>query len=379
VDSIHQTETLIVGAGPAGLAVAACLRMARRSFTVIEQAPHVGAAWRRHYDRLHLHTHRIFSALPGLPWPRSASAYPSREEVVAYLEAYANRFQIEPRLGEQVLRVRREGDRWRTETSAGVYESKHVVIATGYTRKPHLPSWPGMETFQGEIMHSWAYKNGARFKGQRVLVVGFGNSGGEIAIDLWEHGARPSIAVRGPVNITVRDFFGIPNLLFSLFLSKLPTGLADAIAAPLLYLRFGDIRKMGFQKSRYGPFGQMKYEKRIPLIDIGTIKLIRQGELQLQPGIERFTPEGVVFTDGREERFDAVVLATGYRPALGEFLQVDGLLDEEGAPTVFGTVHHVPGLHLVGFFVSPTGMLRSISQQARQVARAIAKAAESAR
>lgn len=369
---MHETETLIVGGGPAGLAVAACLRASGRPFTLIEAEDQIASAWRRHYDRLHLHTHRIFSGLPGHPWPRAAGAYPSREAVVAYLEGYAAKFGIEPRLGERALSIRKEGDLWQTETTGGLYQSRHVVIATGYTRKPHQPTWPGMESFQGEVLHSSSYRNGAPFAGERVLVVGFGNSGGEIAIDLFESGARPSIAVRGPVNITARDLFGVPILLFSLLLSQFPTPVADAISAPLLRLRFGDIRRLGFQKSAYGPFSQIKLERRIPLIDIGTVKLIRDGKLQLRPGIERFTPEGVRFVDGREEPFDAVILATGYRPALGEFLQVDGILDGEGTPTAFGTVEFVPGLHLCGFFVSPTGMLRNISQQARQIAQAIA-------
>jgi indole-3-pyruvate monooxygenase len=370
---MQETETLIVGAGPAGLAVAACLRMAGRPFIQIEAAPQIAAAWRRHYDRLHLHTHRLFSGLPGLAWPSSDGAYPSRAAVVAYLEAYAQKFNLEPRLGEAAVSIRQDGDGWRTETTKGVYRSRHLVVATGYTRKPHQPTWPGLAEFQGQVLHSSAYQNGAPFAGQRVLVVGFGNSGGEIAIDLWERGAQPSIAVRGPVNITARDLFGIPILLFSLLLSKLPTLVADAISAPLLRLRFGDIRKLGFQKSKYGPFSQIKLEKRIPLIDIGTVKLIREGKLQLRPGIERFTPDGVRFTDGRVEPFDAVILATGYRPALADFLHVEGVLDAEGTPQVFGTVESVPGLHLCGFFVSPTGMLRAISQQARQIAQAIAR------
>lgn len=369
---MQDTETLIVGAGPAGLAVAASLRMLGRPFTLIEAESQIASAWRRHYDRLHLHTHRIFSGLPGYPWPASDGAYPSREAVVTYLEAYAANFNLEPRVGVQALAIRKEGEHWQTETTSGTYRSRHVVIATGYTRKPYRPAWPGMDAYRGQLLHSSALRNGEPFTGQRVLVVGFGNSGGEIAIDLVESGARPRVAVRGPVNITARDLFGVPILLFSLLLSKFPTPVADAISAPLLRLRFGDIRKLGFQKSRYGPFSQIKYEKRIPLIDIGTVKLIRQGSLKLRPGIERFTPEGVRFTDGREEPFDAVILATGYRPALADFLQVNGLLDEEGTPTAFGTVDSAPGLHLCGFFVSPTGMLRNISQQAKEIARAIA-------
>jgi cation diffusion facilitator CzcD-associated flavoprotein CzcO len=138
-----ETDTTIIGASAAGLATAACLARAGRSYVLLEERDVVASAWRRHYDRLHLHTSKGFSALPYLRWPRAAPRYPSRDEVVAYLERYAAHFEIAPRFGERVRAVRRERDAWETRTDGARVRSKHVVIATGYTRTPFAPSWPG--------------------------------------------------------------------------------------------------------------------------------------------------------------------------------------------------------------------------------------------
>ena len=173
------------------------------------------------------------------------------------------------------------------------------MIATGNSREPWLPTWPGQDSFQGRILHSSEYRDGEPFRGQKVLVVGFGNSGGEIAIDLWEHGARPSLAVRSPVNVIPRDLFGIPILAIGILQSKLPPRVADALNAPLLRAVMGDLTRYGLRKLPQGPITQIQGSARIPLIDVGTIKLIKSGEVKVLPGIERFTENAVLFTDGK--------------------------------------------------------------------------------
>src|SRR5690606_5581069 len=165
-----------------------------------EQSNQVAAAWRGHYDRLHLHTSRGLSGLPGLAMPRDYPKYPDRDQVVAYLEQYAAHFGLEPRFNQRLMRAERVDGRWHSTTTDRHYVSDNLVLATGYTRRPNLPEWPGRAEFAGPVIHSAEYRNGQPFTGQNVLVVGFGNSGGEIAVDLHEHGARPSISVRNPVN-----------------------------------------------------------------------------------------------------------------------------------------------------------------------------------
>lgn len=366
-----ETETLIVGASAAGLAVAACLKQRGRPFVLIEQSDRVAAAWRRHYDRLHLHTSRGLSALPGLPMPRDYPRYPSRDQVVAYLEQYADHFELEPVFNQRLTRAERIESRWHATTQDRRYVSANLVLATGYTRRPNLPEWPGRAEFAGPVIHSSEYRNGQRFAGQDVLVVGFGNSGGEIAVDLFEHNARPSISVRSPVNVVGRETLGIPSLTWNLFLSRLPGNLGDWVAAPLVRISVGDLTRYGLRKSKIGPIQQIKTQGQVPLIDVGTVKLIKRGHLTVYPGIERFTAEGVVFTDGRAAAFDAVVLATGYRPDLNEFIpDTPEVIGRDGVPAESGR-ELAPGLYVCGFYISRTGMLREIGIEAKRIAAAI--------
>jgi cation diffusion facilitator CzcD-associated flavoprotein CzcO len=366
-----ESDTVIVGASAAGLATAACLRRAGVSFVLLEQGPQIAGAWRNHYERLHLHTNKGLSGLPHFGFAREVPRYPARAQVIEYLEAYAAQFGLAPRYGQRVISVRREGESWLTRSEDTAYRSRHVVVATGYTRVPHRPAWPGLETFAGQVLHSSEYRNGQPWSGLRVLVVGFGNSGGEIAIDLCEHGARASIAVRGPVNVVPRDFMGLPILAWGIALSVLPLRLADAIGTLVSRVSFGRLDRLGLRKLPYGPMTQIGRHGRIPLLDVGTIDRIRRGEIEVVPGIESFTPGGVRFEDGVERAIDAVVMATGYRPALAAFLESDGVLGGDGVPP--SGVETLPGLYFCGFHVAPTGMLREIAQEAVRIARSIAR------
>jgi indole-3-pyruvate monooxygenase len=372
-DGAH-CQAIVVGAGPAGLAVGACLKQAGIPFLILEQDDKVGAAWHQHYDRLHLHTAKAFSELPFVGFPKGTPRYPSRAQVIDYLVAYAGRFQLEPRFGQQVIAARHSKSCWEVQTQDTSYQASNLVVAGGYCRQAYVPDWPGQASFLGTILHSSEYRNGGSFSGQSVLVVGFGNSGGEIAIDLWEHGARPSLAVRSPVNVIPRDLFGIPILAISIMQSKLPARWADAINAPILRVVVGDLTRIGLRKLPVGPVTQIQRDARIPLIDVGTIRLIKGGQIAVCPGIERFTEDGAVFTDGSRGEFDAVILATGYRPRVNAFLEgSSAACDENGRPLSSGHETAIPGLYFCGYRVSPTGMLREIAREARRIGAAIAR------
>ncbi len=368
------TDVVVVGSGPAGLAVGACLRKAGIDFVMLEKDQQVGASWRRHYDRLHLHTDRAHSSLPHLPLPRSYPRYPSRQQVIDYLEAYARAFSLAPRFGEEVAAARPLDGGWEVKSAVGRYRARVLVLSTGYNAEPVRPRWPGKEGYRGRLLHSSEYRSGAPFKDQDVLVVGFGNSGGEIAIDLFEQGARPSIVVRRPVNLLPRDLLGLPLMSWAQVLSRLPPGLADALSAPLLRLKFGDISRLGLQKSAEGPFAQVVGGWRIPLIDVGTVDLIRQQHIQVRAGVKAFTERGVTFDDGTEASFEVVVLATGYRAGLGRILDTAQLMDATGKPLERGGGEtKLPGLYLCGFNVTPTGMLREIALEARHIAAEVSR------
>ena len=363
---------LIVGAGPAGLASAACLKQRGIEPLVLEAGASLGSSWRHHYDRLRLHTVKQQSHLPGVPFANELARYPTRAEVVAYLEAYATRFAIVPRTAEAVRRVRAADDGFVVESARAAYRAQAVVIASGLNRLPNPERLPGQELFRGTLIHSREYRNADRFVDQRVLVVGAGNTGAEIALDLAEHGARPTMALRSPVNIVPRDFLGMPTQLTSIRMRRLPLKLADALARLVSRLAFGNLARYGLSQPALGPLTTFKVRRRVPLIDVGTIAAVKRGDIAVKPAAARFTETGALFVDGSAAEFDAVVLATGYRPALEDMVAVPGVLDDEGYPRDWKGGAH-PGLFFVGYQQPSTGLLREIAIQAQAVAAAIAR------
>lgn len=364
----ERVDIVVIGAGPAGLATAACLGELGVECVVLEREREVGSTWRRHYERLHLHTVKQHSALPMMPWAKTVPTYPSRREVVEYLDAYADRFRLRPRFGQRVVSARRAGGGFRVRTDDAELSARFLVVATGYNRTPKRPTWPGMDRFRGAILHSSEYKTGAAWKGRRALVVGVGNSGAEIALDLWEHGAHTDVCVRSPVHVVPRDLFGVPAQISGLMFSRLPPKVADRISLALLDRAVGDLSPWGFRRPAIGPISQVIERGRVPLIDVGTIEMIKQGKIGVVPGIDRFTASGVVLSDGREREYDLVLLATGYRAALEDLLEGAGdLVDDRGYPRVHGA-EAAPGLYFVGFRNPPTGQLRDIALEAARVA-----------
>jgi cation diffusion facilitator CzcD-associated flavoprotein CzcO len=362
-------DAIIVGAGPAGLACAAAMRKAGLNVQVLEKAGNVGAVWRRHYDRLHLHTDRNHSGLPGMAMPPDYPAYPSRQQMVAYLESYAARFGIEPTFGATVLRIDRDGAHWRADTSQGPMTAPVIVVATGIADAPYRPSWPGLEAYSGRLIHSSEYRNPEAYAGQRVLVVGFGNSGGEIALDLANAGVEVALAVRNPVQILPRDLLGFPILSWAILYRRLPARLVDVINAPVLRLAVGDFEKLGLRRAAKGPRQMVEEDGRVPLIDIGTLAKIRDGSIKIRGGIDRFTSDGMVFADGVAETFDAVILATGFRPDLRRLItDVAGVFDRQGMPLVTGRATPARGLYFCGQITVPTGQLREIGIEAQRIA-----------
>ncbi|HSC65458.1 MAG TPA: NAD(P)/FAD-dependent oxidoreductase [Caldimonas sp.] len=377
-----DTEVLVVGAGPAGLAVAATLKDKGRRVLVVEKASQVGASWRNHYTRLHLHTVKALSALPGLPFPDAAPRYVPRQGVVDYLAAYAAQAGIEPCFGEEVTAiVRDEARRWRTSTRSGrAFTSDAVVVTTGANNHPFAPAIEGEERFAaaGRIVHSRDYRDAAPFAGQRVLVVGMGNTGAEIALDLAEHGVTASLSVRSPINIVHRDVLGRPTQQTSIMLARLPTPLGDALARLLCDVTVGDIGRYGLPRSRVSPLRQLREQGRTPVIDVGTLARIKSGEIAVFPAIRRLVEGGAEFVDGRVAKLDAIVLATGYRAGVADLFPTFAVpVDDSGLPTQLAGSGGLDGVFFVGFDVRQAGgLLRTIARQAVVVAERIAAAPE---
>ncbi|MEO6744147.1 MAG: NAD(P)/FAD-dependent oxidoreductase [Caldimonas sp.] len=378
---MEKSDAVVIGAGPAGLAAAACLIQQGCQPLVLERAGDLGASWRSHYERLHLHTVKTHSALPGLPFPASAPRYVSRQGVVDYLTAYAAHHRIAPRIGAEVDGVVPCDGGWQVATTDGQRcVAPAVVVATGANNRPNRAEFSGQAAFAGRIVHSGDYRNAEPFRGRRVLVVGMGNTGAEIALDIAEQGATAALSVRSPLNIVYRDVLGRPTQLTSMALARLPDRWGDAIARWLCTVTVGDIDRYGLKRSDLSPLRQLREHGRTPVIDIGTLARIKSGEIAVFPGIDRFTPEGVRFVDGREAPFDAIVLATGYSAGVERlFPETEVPLDANGMPRDVIGRGALRGTYFVGFDLrQPGGLLRTIGLQARDVAAAIASAAPQA-
>jgi cation diffusion facilitator CzcD-associated flavoprotein CzcO len=362
-------DAIIIGAGPAGLAAAHELNARGLETVILEKEGCVGAVWRRHYDRLHLHTPRSTSSLPGLKMPTAFGRYPSRSQFVEYLESYATKFALKPRFGAAVKAVRRDGGGWLAEAGAHSTTAAIIVVATGWADFPYLPTWPGMDSFKGPILHSSAYRNPNSFAGKRTLVVGFGNSGAEIALDLCEAAVEVALSVRSPVCVLPRDFLGIPVVNLAIAQRFLPAGLVDALNAPLLRLVVGSMKGLGMKQADKGPVRMIKEDGRVPVLDVGTVAKIRDGKIKVRPAIEVFAMDGVRFADGRKEGFDSVILATGFRPDLRTLLpDARGVLDASGKPLVSDRHTAEPGLYFIGAIAVPTGQFREIGIGAVKIA-----------
>ncbi len=373
----EPTDTLILGAGPAGLALGACLRRSDADFEILEAGPAVGWAWHNHYDRLHLHTARRHSALPFMPFPESWAQYVPRALFVEYLERYAAHFRLGPRFGEQATLVRRAADGlWEVEGRSAtsgertLRRAAAVVVATGYNHEPHIPHWPGEHAFGGTIVHAREYRNPTPFLGRRVLVVGLGNTGAEIALDLAEASVPVTLAVRGPVNIVPRDFHGRSTQDTAVRMRRLPTRIRDLVGRAIARSVLGDLRDIGLRTPPYGPITQIERYGKLPVIDVGTVARIRAGDIALAPNPTGFSADAVRFDDGSVRPFDAVILATGYRSGLPALLEAEGVLDAAGYPAGDGGCA-VPGLFFLGFARPKAGILREIALGAARVRDAV--------
>lgn len=369
----QQVNTLIVGASISGLACAASLRKHGLDFLIIEKESKVASPWRNHYERLHLHTNKRISSLPFFKFQKQVPKYPSRVEVINYLENYASAMSIQPMFNTKANSIKREGEYWVTATSKGEIKSTFLIMATGAYGKPITVAFKGMDTFPGKILHSCEYKSGTEFKDKNVLVVGFGNSACEIAIDLYEQGAYPSMAVRSAVNVIPRDVLGIPILELSLLMRGLSPRIADKLNAPLLKLLVGDFTKFGLKKLPYGPLEQIQKTGTVPVLDIGTVKHIRNGHIKVYGDIDYIHGSKIHFKDGNSMDADTIVAAIGYTPNNEEILNVehtriDDLQHSINEQQFFGK----EGLYFCGYWVSPTGQIREIGRDAKKIAADIA-------
>jgi putative flavoprotein involved in K+ transport len=341
------------------------------SDVVVFERGAVGAAWTTRYDRLHLHTVRWLSGLPGYRIPRAFGKWPSRDRVVEYLERYADHHALDVRRGTEVERIDRSNSGWRLVTGNDTVEAQRVVIACGHSNVPYVPEWRG--AFRGTVVHSADYRNPSPYVGQRVLVVGAGNSGAEIAVDLVDGGsAEVFLAVRTPPSIVRRDTLGFPSQVLGIATARLPVPVVDRIASTMRRVSIPDLTAHGLPAPER-PYSDFLQRRVIPILDVGIVDAVRHGRVRVVAGLERFEDGAALLSDGSRLDVDAVIAATGYRPGLEPLVGHLGVLDEHGVPLVHGANEHsgAPGLHFVGYEVLLGGAFRLAGIRAKQLARAV--------
>lgn len=389
-----HADAIVIGAGPGGLAAAAELGRRGLSVVVLERADRPGFSWTRHYDRLHLHTARGLSGLPGFGIPRRYGRWVARDDVVAYLGEYAQRHELDVHTAISADRIDREADGWavswsktglrgQTEgtsepdaeaTTAGKIVAPIVVVATGYNHTARLPRLPGIDDYRGTLVHSSEYRNPAALGARDVLVVGPGNSGAEIAADLAESGARVRMAVRTPPNIVTRSVLGIPSQALVISMDWMPVRAQDRMAAMLQKLTVGDLRKYGLAKAPRGLATQQIRDDVTPTLDVGMLSALRAGKITVVPAVVGFDGDEVLLADGARIKPEAVVFATGFSRGLEPLVGHLDVLGAKGRPRVNAEdqLPKHPGLYFIGYSNPLAGNFRQIAIDARKIARAAA-------
>ncbi|KAH9603576.1 hypothetical protein KSS87_003900 [Heliosperma pusillum] len=358
---------VIVGAGPSGLAVAACLKEKGVPSLVLERSSCIASLWQlKTYDRLKLHLPKSFCELPLVPFPPHYPTYPNKEQFISYLEGYASKFDINPRFNEtvdqaefdqalgfwKVKTTKKGGMKGEEEATETEYVCRWLIVATGENAEVVMPELEGLEGFEGEIVHTSLYKSGEVFRGKKVLVVGSGNSGMEVCLDLCHHDAMPSIVVRDKVHVLPREMFGRSTFGLSMWLIKwLPITMVDRLLLIVAWFILGDTSKLGLTRPFMGPLQLKNLSGKTPVLDVGTLHKIKCGEIKVCPGINRLSMHNnVEFVDGRVENFDAIILATGYKSNvpywLKEMFSLEDGLPRKPFPNGWKGDH---GLYAVGF------------------------------
>jgi len=366
---MSRADVVIVGAGAAGLAAAGALRHVGIESVLLEQDPAIGGTWARRYDRLHLHTVRRHSGLPHHPIASDLGRYLSRDEYVAYLQDYARHFDLRIVNGYTVESIHRGRDsrlEWEISSAADSWRARAVILATGHYRIPRWPAVPGRDGFRGKFGHSVAYRNASAYVGKRVLVVGAGNSGAEIATDLVEHGASfVAISIRTPPPIVPRDPFGRPVQETGRLLSLLPPRLADRIARLTARLVLGDLVRHGLPAADWRPYS----DRRVPVIDVGFVRVLKARRVQIRPALASLTATQAVYVDGSAEPFDAIIAATGFTTGLDTLIGSPTVLDAAGEPlAASGETTSEPGLYFIGYTHSLRGHLFEANLASRKLA-----------
>ncbi|KAF5186359.1 Flavin-containing monooxygenase [Thalictrum thalictroides] len=327
---------IIVGAGPSGLAVAACLANNGVPSVVLEKSNCIASLWQyKTYDRLNLHLPKQFCELPLMGFPENFPKYPSKHQFITYMESYAKKFSIEPRFGQAVETAEFdvECEVWKVRTKDTVYMSRWLIVATGENAEAVIPEISGMEKFHGPVIHTSVYKSGADFKNQKVLVIGCGNSGMEVSLDLCSHNASPHMVVRNAVHVLPREMFGFSTFGIGIALLKwIPLRFVDKVLLLLSHFILGNTDRLGLRRPKTGPFELKSVTGKTPVLDVGALSQIQSKNIKVIENVKKITRRGAKFVNGQEKEFDSIILATGYKSNVPCWLKTCDFFTAEGMP-----------------------------------------------
>lgn len=338
-------DVIVIGGGQSGLAVGYYLRRSGLSFTIFDKEAEGGGSWQHYWKSLRLFSPAQWSSLPGVMMPGGGHYYPTRDETIAYLRDYERKYELPLQRGVTVSSVAKNEDGFVVTTSAGVFYSRALISATGSFANAYIPAFNGMEGFAGRILHSADYRAPENFKGQRVAIVGEGNSGAQILAE-------------------------VSNVADTLWITqKEPRFLGDHIDGRYLFDAATQMYEAKLQGKSYQP------PSLGDVVMVPSVKAARdRNKLGSVRPFQKFTPDGLQWADGHEEKVDAVIFCTGFRPSLGH-LQGLGVINGDGRATTEETKSTaMEGLWLVGYgnwtgFASATliGVGRSAKRTVEEV------------
>ena len=366
-------DALVIGAGPAGLAAALALKDRGIRSLVVDRADRIASSWHQRYEGLRLNTWRRYSQLPNRPFPKETPTFPTRGQVIEYLERHAGEDGFEIRLRTAAERIVRDDGAWLVHTTAGELRAPEVVVATGYENRPLIPEWRGRDGWNGQILHSSEYRNPEPFLGRDVLLAGPGSSGMEIAHELAEGGAaKVWLAVRTPPNILGRHGpAGIPGDAIAVVLWHLPAWFGDRFTRFARRADFGDLSEYGLPVPEEGVISRARRLGKAPaIVDEGVIEAIKDGRIEVVAAVDSFDAEGIELADGERVEPDALICATGFRSALEPLVGDLGVLDEYGVPRARHGEPAADGLRFIGYVPRPGG-LGYMAKEAKRAARSI--------
>jgi cation diffusion facilitator CzcD-associated flavoprotein CzcO len=370
----QEYPLIIIGAGVNGLAAAYELKKSGAEPVIFDGSDKPAAAWRDRHDQLKLNTHRLISHLPGMRIPKKFGAFPSRNDIVKYLEEYEAALDVPIHRGVRVNRIDPMSDGWQLSTTDGSWSARQVVIATGHERVPIIPAWPGRDGFAGNLIHAANFGRIERFQGQRILVVGAGNSGTDVLNHLVRIRTEALwVSVRNGPSILPKRLLGIPLQLLSPLMAPLPAWSVDLMMAATQWLTYGNLKKFNLPRHPDGVATRLINEGVAPAFDDGFVAALKSGRVKVLPEVKRFEGDAVYLSGGEAVRPDAVVCATGYSPGLESMVGHLGILDASGHPIINGaeSMPEFKGLWFMGMRPRLPGVFYAARHEGRELAVAI--------